>query len=991
MIRSSKSRRVRVALALVATALAGLACGDDGDGGIAGTVPVARVEVTPATAELRIAATVQLTARVEDANGVALMYAVSWSSSDADVASVTSTGLVTGVAPGVVRITATSGGKSFDATVTVLAPISSVEVTPATTALYPTQKIQLSATLTDATGEEVSRAVTWKSDQPGVATVDANGLVTAIAAGKAAITATSEDITGAASITVLGPVASVTVTPAAVTLQPTETIQLGVTLRDATGGELARLVTWVSDAPTVATVDIKGFVTAVAPGVATITATSESQTATATITVRAPTASVTVEPEAPVIYIGQMQLFTAIVRDAEGNQLTRDVTWASSNPGVATIDAAGMVRALAAGSTTITATSNGIVGAANLKVLAPVAAIALSPVSVDVLTGDVVQLTAIPKDAEGQALVRPVAWASDAPAIASVDAGGLVTGVTPGVAHVTATSEGVTSTATITVKARIATVVIAPDGATIAPGSTVQLSAQAFDADGNVLDRTIGWASLAPDRASVSAGGLVTGIAEGSARIVATAGGKADTVVVIVEEPVASILLSSPDDSLDVDGTLQLVAQPRDARGNPLARSVQWESSDPSVATVSAGGLVTGVAYGTVVIRASSGGQQQEVSLTVTPRVATIAVTASNTMLTPEAPVVQVTAELRDARGNVLDRQVQWSTSDAAVATVASTGARTADVTLVASGDVNVVATSEGKTGSVALRAMGPSEGMEEGNNNLSWPVIFADGVTTTGAAVGTDAGLRPLPDEGITVDALPFWYTGNVKDWLGTHYLQGTDNTWRAEWLDGSQMAQIGADVYWGDNLTHRPNNTHSQMHIEVGLLARDVAPMQGFNMFSLSGSGPTEIQGTDGTIGSFQPMVFTAHARLIIEKIDAQGGNPLFTVVDQAVAAGFGQDGPGFYHAELNRAGKIVYGYNFLVKDLVVPDGQTKYGWYRFTFLLDDQVTVGGTPLQRRVAMMGLRTSTEEEPPLYSPQLDSNGRRTFVDIWIASASGGH
>jgi hypothetical protein len=129
------------------------------------------------------------------------------------VASVDGSGLVTGVAEGTATITATSLGHSGIAVVKVRrrpsAPVASVTVTPATASVAVGQTVQLAATPKDASGNALAgRVVTWASSAPAMATVNASGLVTGVAAGAATITATSEGQSGTAPITVTAPTPS---------------------------------------------------------------------------------------------------------------------------------------------------------------------------------------------------------------------------------------------------------------------------------------------------------------------------------------------------------------------------------------------------------------------------------------------------------------------------------------------------------------------------------------------------------------------------------------------------------------------------------------------------------------------------------------------------------------------------------------------------------------------------------------------------------------
>jgi uncharacterized protein YjdB len=165
----------------------------------------------------------------------------------------------------------------------------------------------------------------------------------------------------------------------------------------------------------------------------------------------------------------------------------------------------------------------------------PVGSVVVSPATASVAVGATVQLTATTKDANGNVLTgRGIAWSSNATGVATVNSSGVVTGVAAGSATITATSEGKSGTAAITVTASapppVATVTVSPASASVAVGSTVQLTATTKDVNGNVLTgRTITWSSSATSIASVNGTGLVTGMAAGSATITATSEGKSGT------------------------------------------------------------------------------------------------------------------------------------------------------------------------------------------------------------------------------------------------------------------------------------------------------------------------------------------------------------------------------------------------------------------------------------------------------------------------------
>src|SRR5213596_789175 len=194
---------------------------------------------------------------------------------------------------------------------------------------------------------------------------------------KVAATSHPDRTTDTATVTVAGcvaPVAAVTVTPAAPTVQVGQTAQLTATPRDASGNPLTgRVITWQSSNGAVASVNGSGLVSGVATGTATITASSEGQSGTALVTVsNVPVASVTVTPASASVPQGATVQLTATPRDANGTALTgRVVTWGSNNTAVATVSGSGLVSGAGAGSATITATSEGQSGTAAITVTAP--------------------------------------------------------------------------------------------------------------------------------------------------------------------------------------------------------------------------------------------------------------------------------------------------------------------------------------------------------------------------------------------------------------------------------------------------------------------------------------------------------------------------------------------------------------------------------------------------------------------------------------------
>ena len=292
--------------------------------------------------------------------------AVAWSSSDRSVATVDKAGTVHGLRPGTATVTATAEGKSGTCAVTVKAKAVSVtEVTLDRAELTLTEGETETLTATVRPDNADNRKVTWSSDKTEVATVGGDGMVTAVKAGEAVVTVTTEDggKTATCKVTVKAKVigvTEVTLDRTELTLTEGETETLTATVRPDNADN--RKVTWSSDKTEVATVDGAGRVTAVKAGEAVVTVTTEDggKTATCKVTVKAkavPVTGVEVNPWAVTLSVRGTSKLSYTIRPADATN--QNVKWESDNPSVATVDSDGNVRAVSAGVAKVSAVTEG--------------------------------------------------------------------------------------------------------------------------------------------------------------------------------------------------------------------------------------------------------------------------------------------------------------------------------------------------------------------------------------------------------------------------------------------------------------------------------------------------------------------------------------------------------------------------------------------------------------------------------------------------------
>jgi uncharacterized protein YjdB len=425
-----------------------------------GAERVARVDVTAAGSltTLVVGETVQLTAAPKTSGGRVLDRPVAWSSASAAVATVDPvTGFVTAVAPGAVRITASSGGATggIDLVVSPV-PVAGVKVAPGDFTLYVRWTRQLAVELTDARGNVLTgREVSFTSSDPNVVLVGSTGLATAQAPGTAVVTAASEGKSAGVRITVANaPVFKVDITPAAGTLSDNATVSLSATPLDERGNTLQdRGVTWASSNLAIATVSPSGRVAGLTPGQATITATVEGKTGSVLLTVRPHVETVEVVAPAGPVRVGERGVVPIVLRDVDGNVLTdREYTWSTSNSGVLAFLSDGRYYALEDGTATLTVRSEGKTGSAVFVVVQPVFFVQVTPHIATVPVGGKTQIVASVFDPRGRPLTgRAVTYTSSSPAVATVDASGVVTAKAKGTADITATSEGKSAVSRITV------------------------------------------------------------------------------------------------------------------------------------------------------------------------------------------------------------------------------------------------------------------------------------------------------------------------------------------------------------------------------------------------------------------------------------------------------------------------------------------------------------------------------------------------------------
>lgn len=345
------------------------------------------------------------------------------------------------------------------------------------------------------------------------------------------------------------------------------------------------------------------------------------------------------------------------------------------------------------------------------------------------------QLTATGTYSDGstQSLTSKVKWASSDSSVATISASGAVSPVKGGQTTITATSGTVDGALSLTVTVSLSSLVISPGSQGINVGDSLQLAATGTYQDGTTKDLTASatWSSSAIGIASVSTGGLATGLKGGQATITATSGAVKGSSALTVTALLSSITLTPPSPGVFVGSTLKFTATGNynDGTTKNISTTVTWQSSDNSKATVSNTGLATGLHGGQATISASLGAVNQASALTVTALLKSLTVTPVGVGIdVGDTQQFNASGSFNDGTSQDLTPASTWSSSDVSKAVIGGGGLASG----VAAGAVTITAgaTSADGTvvmGSTALSVVNPPVNKPTLNGSYAFSLISAD------------------------------------------------------------------------------------------------------------------------------------------------------------------------------------------------------------------------------------------------------------------------
>lgn len=562
--------------------------------------------------------------------------------------------------------------------------------------------------------------LTWTSDTPEVATVE-NGVVSALAEGKATIVVRAESGVTASCVVYVTPVVTGISLPAALTVYVGGSTVL--TPKFTPEGAASTFLVWSSADESIATVSQEGVVTGVNGGKTTVTVTCKEYSATCQVKVREAAIGVELDITEADLKVGVDELqLTAIVEPS--NSIDYDLDWTTSDDAVAVVSDKGLVTPVGPGEATITVTVDRAHKATCVvRVTQPAEGVVLNMTELKIQRGTSETLEATVQPATTN--VKDLQWTSSNPEVASVDANGKVSALALGTADITVTTVdgGHTAVCNVTVIESVTGVTLDAETATLRVGEqTLQLTAVVQPSDAS--DKSLVWTSSNAEVASVNETGLVTPLASGEALITVTTvdGGFSATCAVTVIQPVLSITLNETSININPDMTFELVAQINP--DNADNKELEWKSSDETVVTVDQNGVVTGVETGVgreaaITVTSKDSGVSATCVVRVTKDVVGVELDCQYKRI-EAGKEFQLTAIITPS--DATNTNVVWTSSDSEVASVDATG----KVTARSAGTAVITVTTEQNgytaTCKVVVRPAGTSdnEGFEE-EDDFGW------------------------------------------------------------------------------------------------------------------------------------------------------------------------------------------------------------------------------------------------------------------------------
>lgn len=648
-----------------------------------------------------------------------------WSSSVPEVANIQFTGALSGIAytftPGVTEITAHYLEQTATETLTVTAAVAeSLQITPANPSVPLGSQGQFTAIAyySDKTTADVTQIANWHSSNSDVAVITPQGIdggfTSTVDLGVSNISVEFDNLSAQTELTVTqATLTSLSLTPANSTVAAgtQQAYQLYGLYSDGSSKELNSYASWQSSETNLATVNSTGIASTYKPGSVTISASYQGMTTQATLNIsQAELTRISVTPNQYSLPVGHQSHLTAKAHYSDNSiqNITSIASWKSTDTSLVKVlngTNGGLIDALAIGSTSVTASYQGMTASSTITVTdAVLESVSISPIKASIAAGLTQQytLTARYSDNSTKNVTSQSSWQSTSLATATIDSLGLATGQQQGNTIISGSYKSHTASAELTVTSAVTTgLQIAPSTPSNPLGSQGQFIATAFYSNGHSADVTSNatWSSTEPSKVSIISSGNMAGYASadnlGSSTIQANFDSQVASTLATVTDAVLTKIVISPaiaDIALGTNFQYAATGIYSDASTRDISLLAHWSSADTTVASIDLTGVAHGNTEGSTSITAHYQGFDASATLNVGPAILDHIEVTPSLMTLPAGTSANFTATAIDSAGKRYDiaNFANWQVVDSSIAHVDNSNINGGLVTGLVQGNTDI-------------------------------------------------------------------------------------------------------------------------------------------------------------------------------------------------------------------------------------------------------------------------------------------------------------
>ena len=697
--------------------------------------------ITPNKAAILIAGlqNYQAIATLTDGSQLDITERVSWTVDNTAIATIVADGstvIATGVANGVAVITGQYRGINASAQLSVGAITFNITPTVTTILTEMQQSYQAFAIFPNGVQVEITKQVTWQSDNTAVATVTVVGdkiTATGLTEGLATISASYNGKSIYAQLNVINSTAETLVIAPATFIMPIGTAKQYIAFLTTSSGEVidvSKTVNWQVADNTIANIDATAWLTATKVGSSQISAniihSNNTLTASAALTINgAQLDSIAISPIDGVFPVGKIGVYRADAHYTDGSviDITRETTWRIADSNIGNIVESGIFAgdsiALSPGKTTVSASFQASNNSTSVEVTdAVIMSISINPIDITTPVGTQVsyQAHALYSNGTKHNITQLGAWSSSEPSIAAISFGGAKSGIADalaiGTSNISIDYDGLSQTTPLVVSNAVVTnLQIIPVNPSVPVGIEGQFIATAYYSDNTTADVTHN-ANWIVENYSIAAvvpngeyGGYARALAEGSTQITASYDGQTEnTNITVTTATLTSISLTPPNAEVPA-GTnqqYQLFGLFSDGSNHDLTAFTSFQTSDNSAASINSNGLATAHhnSANPITVTATYNSLQATASLTVKAGLLDYIEVTPATLSIPVGHngSLQARAFYTDSSSTDITHLVTWSLDDGDIASVDNTNTDGGSVFGISEGVVTVTASYQGKT-----------------------------------------------------------------------------------------------------------------------------------------------------------------------------------------------------------------------------------------------------------------------------------------------------